>query len=130
MSDIVVTVPRSQWPEWLAEGDLAGTLWTESWYHFWLPRLPRTGFVLTSRGAGTRNRCYIVAGGRLRGYAPIIGSERVCTLPGIAGERACVIRGGNAVAVTIDQPIRGFQGFRYRWWDREDEVPFPDWQQL
>jgi len=30
-------------------------------------------------------------------------------------------------AVRIEEPIRGFRGFRYRWWDREVEKPFPDW---
>jgi hypothetical protein len=28
----------------------------------------------------------------------------------------------------IGEPIRGFQGWRYRWWEREDERPFPEWQ--
>jgi hypothetical protein len=32
--------------------------------------------------------------------------------------------------VTIADPIRGFQGWRNRWWDRADELPFPNWQDV
>ena len=37
------------------------------------------------------------------------------------------VRAGGAEAVTIPETIRGFQGYRYRWWRRYSEVPFPDW---
>jgi hypothetical protein len=33
------------------------------------------------------------------------------------------VRGGGAVACTIDEPIVGFRGWRNRWWNREDEKP-------
>ena len=36
---------------------------------------------------------------------------------------------GEQLAIAIDEPVRGFQGFRYRWWDRRQERPFPDWQE-
>ena len=42
--------------------------------------------------------------------------------------RFALIRCGGAVAVTIVTPLPGFRGFRYRFWDRAEEVPFPDWR--
>jgi len=42
--------------------------------------------------------------------------------------RACLVRRNGAEAVTISDPIVGFQGWRYRWWDRSAEVPFPEWR--
>lgn len=39
-----------------------------------------------------------------------------------------LVRRAGAVAVTIPEPITGFRGWRYRWWPREAEVPFPDWR--
>ena len=118
MSDVVVTVPKSLWELWLSEGDLAGEPWSqEADYHFWIrPDALPTIYV--------GERVYIVAHGLLRGYAPLVNTERRCKL---APNRACLVRRNDAVAVTIDEPIRGFQGWRYRWWDREIERPFPDW---
>jgi hypothetical protein len=115
MSDVVVTVPMGKWQEWIDEGDLPGD---EPLYesHFWIHELPAIH-------AG--ERVYVVAHGRLRGYAPLVGLEASCRL---WPERACLLREGGAVAVTIPEQIRGFQGWRYRWWLREDEVPFPDWR--
>lgn len=72
-------------------------------------------------------RVYVIAHGRLRGYAPLV---RVHSL----GNRHDLIRCAGAVAVTIppDSPVaptlKGFQGWRYRWWRRSIEVPFPDWR--
>lgn len=57
---------------------------------------------------------------RLRGYAPLVGLKW-------NGSRGSFIRGGGAVAVTLPDKVRGFQGWRYRWWDYKEEVPFPDW---
>lgn len=117
MSDVVVTVPTRMWKEWIEEGDLPGE--PESGYrsHFWLwGPLPKIE---------PGERVYIVAHGKLRGYAPLIGVERHCELRDSAG---CLLRDGNAVAVTIPDPIRSFRGWRYRWWGREDEMPFPEWQ--
>lgn len=68
-------------------------------------------------------RCYIVAHERLRGYAPLFAVE--------VDERRhlrAFIRRGDAVAVTIPEVIRGFRGWRYRWWDRRLERPFPEWR--
>lgn len=115
--DVVVTVPMGQWREWIEEGDLPGE---EAQYesHFWIPRgaLPKV-----RRNA----RVYVVAHGRLRGYAPMIRFEYDCQL---RPDRSCLVRAGGAVAVTIPETIRGFQGWRYRWWDTSSEYPFPTWR--
>lgn len=117
MSDVVVTVPKSLWREWIAEGDLPGE---EAQYqsHFWL------GGILPDIKPG--ERVYVVAHGKLRGFAPLVGIERRCRL---RPSRGCLLREGGAMAVTIPEPVRGFQGWRYRWWEREIETPFPDWMQ-
>lgn len=116
--DVVVTVPKGLWAEWLREGDLAGEEWgREDEYHFWVS-YPSPFMV-----AG--DRVYIVAHGKLRGYAPLVRREVYCKL---RPDRSCLVRRNDAVAVTIDEPIRGFQGWRRRWWEREDEHPFTDWR--
>lgn len=117
MSDIVVTVPKGQWQAWLGEGDLPGA---EAEYesHFWLPMLPPD--------IQPDDRVYIVAHGKLRGYAPLVRTELRCRLN---PSRSCLVREGGAVAVTIPGPIHGFRGWRYRFWDRAVEIPFPDWMQ-
>ena len=115
MADLVCTVPRNLWWNWLDEGDVAGT--------------PATGLVWDFYLGTNRppiepgERLYIVAWDRLRGYAPVTGVVR--TPRGWAIQR----RGG-AVAVTIPETIRGFQGWRKVWWDRAAEVPFPDWKEV
>ena len=114
--DVTVTVPKILWEEWLAEGDLPDET-AQYQSHFWL------GGPLPRIDPG--ERVYIVAHGKLRGYAPLVAVERRCSLRPAVG---CLLREGGAVAVTIDEPIRGFQGFRYRFWDTALELPFPDWQ--
>lgn len=118
MGDVVVTVPKGLWAEWIAEGDLPGSPPGEWESHFWVwgGRLP-----LMAPG----DRVYVVAHGLLRGFAPLRRIERICELRPDVG---CLVRNGDAEAVTIPDPIRGFQGWRYRWWDRAAEVPFPDWR--
>jgi hypothetical protein len=116
MADVIVTVPMRLWAAWIAEGDLPGD---EAEYesHFWVPRpLPRIG---------VGERVYVAAFGRLRGYAPLYDVEERCQLD---RRRHCLVRLGGAVAVTIDEPIPGFRGWRYRFWDRADEIPFPSWR--
>jgi hypothetical protein len=112
--DVVVTVPKGQWLDWLAEGDLPGEE-SQSLSHFWVSTLP-------SIKAG--ERVYIVSHSRLRGFAPLVGWEQSCTL---RRDRMCLLRRGDAEAVTIPGDVRGFQGWRYRWWEPQDERPFPDW---
>ena len=119
MSDVVVTVPKGRWAEWLAEGQLAGEPWdglTQS--HFWIRR--------PTPNIAPGERVYIVAHNRLRGYSPLVRVEERCWLdPG----RACLLRHGQAVALTIPESIQGFQGYRYRWWSRLEEVAFPGWME-
>lgn len=77
------------------------------------------------------DRVYVVAHGALRGYAPLVRIQH--TEEGFA-----LVRAGGAVACTICQgpddgagspvPVKGFQGVRYRWWDRAVEGPFHEWQ--
>lgn len=111
--DVAVTVPKDLWGLWLEEGDLPGDHPTGEEWHFY------TGGGKPDIVAGCR--VYVVAHGRLRGYSPL---KRLSP----AGVGIGFIRGASAVAVTIPEPIRGFRGWRYRWWDREDEVGFPDWK--
>lgn len=100
---------------WVAEGDLPGEEWSGNDSHFYL-------------GGGSPDiqpgeRVYVVCEGRLRGYAPLVRIEHF-------GSRSyALVRQGGAVAVTIDRKIRGFQGFRYRDWAREEERPFPNWRE-
>jgi hypothetical protein len=63
MADLVVTVPRELWVEWIAEGDAVGEPESgEEWAFFLGPQRPP---------CGPGDRLYIVAHDRLRGYAPI-----------------------------------------------------------
>lgn len=113
MSDLVVTVPQSLWIEWIYEGDAVGEPETGETWAFWI------GGAMPPISPG--ERLYIVAWGVLRGYAPVTHLRR-------AHGRWAICRQGGAEAVTIDQPITGFRGWRRPWWKREDERPFPDWQ--
>lgn len=150
MPDVVVTVPKGLWSMWLAEGELPGQ---ERWPCVFCPPwgdcniCEGTGELTPGDTrwdfymGGSRpkiqpgERVYIVAHGHLRGYSPLtqlvdFGKDDL----GDAGYS--LQRSGGAVACTIPDPegiglplyIRGFQGFRYRWWEREAEIPFPDWQ--
>lgn len=119
MSDVVVTVPKGLWPEWLEEGDLAGEPWSEeAEYHFWIRAHPLPTIL-------PGERVYIVAHGRLRGFAPLVRIEAACKL---APSRACLVRRNEAVAATLLVPVVGFRGWRYRWWERSSEVSFPNWK--
>jgi hypothetical protein len=121
MPDLVGTCPKDFWEEWIAEGDAAGEPesgeeW--SWY-------TRDSLAETIRPG---DRFYVVAHGRLRGFAPVV---RVIVNQGnsVDGIRTWqIIRGGGAVACTIDIPVPGFRGLRRRWWNREDEKPFAEWK--
>ena len=112
MPDVVVTVPTREWDRWLAEGALVGEpcpAATE--YFFRIGGRPRVQ---------PGERVYVVAHGKLRGYAPLVR-----LLP--SGSVSFLVRRGDAVAVTIPETITGFRGFRYRWWQREAERSFPEW---
>jgi hypothetical protein len=143
MADVVVTVPKDLWQVWQEEGDLPGDEPSGTYWSFYcrsgaLPLQVDTSGPPWSRdvalpllGEGVRwfkcrsdQRCYVVAHGRLRGYAPLYAIETDET----ARELRAFIRRAGAVAVTIAEPIRGFRGWRYRWWRREDEISFPEWR--
>jgi hypothetical protein len=116
VSDVVVTVPKRLWEGWILEGDSAGEPPTGEEWGFY------TGNAGNGRpGVEPGDRVYVVAHGRIRGYAPL---TRLVLQPG----RIVFCRAAGAVAVTIPDPVRGFQGWRYRWWDRSIEVPFPEWR--
>jgi hypothetical protein len=113
MADVVVTVPKDRWADWIDEGDLPDDDASGEEY----------GFLLGGPPPSIRpgERVYVVAHGKLRSWAPLVLVERY------RGD-FMLVRGGGAVACTIDAPITGFRGWRYVWWAREDERPFPDWR--
>lgn len=124
MPDVVVTVPKKTWLDWIGEGDPAGTPSTgEEW-----------GFYLGggSPAIAPGERVYVVAHGLLRGYAPLTRLAWVYPSSGREAPQGygnpVLCRRGGAVAVTIPTPIQGFRGWRYRDWDRGIEVPFPEWR--
>lgn len=112
MADLVVTVPKWFWEEWIKEGDPAG--------------VPQSGIewsytVSSKPPILPGERLYIVAHDKLRGYAPV-------TKVVFFQFKWHIIRKGGAVAMTIDEKIPGFRGFRKVWWKREQEKPFKDWK--
>lgn len=114
MSDLVVTLPLSFGLEdWIAEGDPAGERWSGVEWGWYL-------------GGGRPDiapgeRVYVVYNRRLRGYAPLVRVART--------DRGwCLVRAGGAEAVTVDEPIPGFRGWRRRWWNRALERPFANWR--
>ena len=113
MGDVVVTVPKSfGLSTWVDEGDAAGEPWSsEEWGFFLGGHPPRIE---------PGERVYIVYNSLLRGYAPLVRVLK--TDRGYA-----LVRRGDTVAVTIDTPIPGFRGFRYRFWEYSEERPFPEW---
>lgn len=121
-TDYVATVPKGIWEDWLQEGDAAGEPPTgETWGFFTYGADPRALVTPDSR-------FYIVAHGRLRGYAPITKVDFTPKFPGARIGRVAFGRQAGAVAVTIKAPIRGFRGYQARWWDRKLEIPFPNWK--
>jgi hypothetical protein len=113
--DVVLRVPQGRWLNWLAEGDLPGDLPgdepTETWAF-------GVGCVVPDLPPGSR--CYVMAFGKVRGYAPVAEDELAA---------GAFLRRGGAVAVTVPwlQSGRGQWCWRYRFWEREQEVPFPAW---
>src|SRR4051812_42116353 len=116
--DVVVTVPQNfrygglkGLPAWISEGDAAGEPWSGEHWHFYLGGYP-------PKDLKEGERVYVVYNGKLRGYAPLVRIEenmveyveRIQPSPEPRGY--ALVRYGGAVAVTIDPPIRGFQGFR------------------
>lgn len=120
MSDLVVTCPRHFFREWIAEGDAAGDEYEGgSWA--WYTGRGTWGDQKFRPPIEPGERLYVVAWGMLRGYAPVVDVR-------IIDGKWAIIREGGAVAVTIDEPIRGFQGWRKVWWPRSAERPFLEWR--
>lgn len=128
MVDLVGTCPMDFWEEWIAEGDAAGDAYTgEEWGWYTRHSYARLG--------EPGDRFYVVAHGLLRGYAPItrvVHPRKELVLLKAGGlttyDGYIICRCGDAVAVTLPTPIKGFRGIEKRWWDRGEEVPFPDWK--
>ena len=122
--DLVATCPKSFWDEWLEEGDCAGDPESGQLYGW------HTGHPLVVE-ATIGDRFYVVAHGKLRGYALVADvhvwhrsiQRQYRQRPG-----GVIYRAGGAVAVTIPQPIPSFRGLRKRWWRRDSEVPFLDFK--
>ena len=115
MADVVVTVPK--WfglDTWIAEGDAAGEPESGQEWDFYC------GGALPDIDPG--ERVYVVFNNAIRGYAPLVHLQE------IDYRRFSFVRRGRAIAVTIPEVVRGFQGWRYRWWDTAIEQPFPDWK--
>lgn len=115
MVDLVGTCPKDFWQEWIAEGDAAGEPYSgEEWG--WFTRARSARLIVPG------DRFYVVAHGRLRGWAPVTRLQD-------SGDSFVICRRGDAVACTIDEPIPGFRGLRQVWWKREAERAFPNWRQ-
>lgn len=135
MPDVVVTVPKSfryagkrGLAAWITEGDAAGdeddTFGPSGdEYEFYL------GGARPKIEAG--EQVYVVCEGKLRGYAPLV---RLQGWDAFSPRSGALIRAGGAVAVTVVDTnglprfIQGFRGYRRRWWERTEEVPFLDWR--
>ena len=118
MTDLVVTVPKGRWKEWLAEGDCAGDAATGQTYEFFVGTTPPP--------IAPGERLYIVAWGLLRGWAPVVRAFGRPRREG--GANYYIVRGAGAEACTLAEPIRGFQGWRKVHWLRSKEQPFEDWK--
>lgn len=132
MSDIVVTLPKSfTWAgapglkglgAWLAEGDAAGE--------------PRSGAdYCWSIGAHAPRiepgeRVYVCYNGQLIGFAPLLHVQSTMAHAFDGKPRYLLVRGGGAECVTIPEFISGFRGYRYRWWERHNEVPIANWREM
>lgn len=111
MTDVVVTLPKKfGLDKWLAEGDAPGEPDSGTRYYWKLGKhVPKI-----ERG----ERVYVVHDGLLIGYAPLLAVS--CDMAG----NVYLVRGGGAVACTLGEHLPGFRGYRYVWWNREDELPY------
>lgn len=117
--DVVVTVPKPLWDGWLREGDLVDDAASGEEWGFFFSTRPAYNYAGGYPEIRPGERVYVVSHGRVRGYAP---------LTRLNGDPPALVRRGGAVAVTIPGSVVGFAGWRYRWWRREDERPFPSWR--
>jgi hypothetical protein len=117
--DIVATCPKKFWNSWIAEGNAAGDPDNGEEYAWWT-----TCRIVLKLKPG--DRFYVVAHGKLRGWAPI--TRIIQKENGIYVTEFGVCRRGEAVACTIPVKIPGFQGIRARFWNRDQEIDFPEWR--
>jgi hypothetical protein len=122
MADLVGTCPRNFWNSWVLEGDAAGTPETGDEWAWWT----RSKLVMKLKPG---DRFYVVAHGKLRGWAPVVNIIQTehGMGDGIFVPEWGICRRGGAVACTIPEAIPGFRGLRKRWWKRDQEIAFPDW---
>jgi hypothetical protein len=121
--DVVVTVPktfthpaapgRKGLAAWLAEGDPPGAPWSGTLWEF-----TTWGFRPNLRPG---ERVYVCCEGRLVGYAPLVRLDFTEEYSGQG--RVTLVRGGGAVACTVNRPMTGFRGWRYRHWEYAEEMP-------
>lgn len=114
--DLVGTCPKDFWEEWIREGDAAGEPYSGEEWGWWTKHS-------YAKLIGPGDRFYVVAHGRLRGWAPVTRVIR-------DGASWVICRAGNAVACTIDRPVPGFRGLEKRFWNRDEERLFPDWKRV
>jgi hypothetical protein len=119
--DLVGTCPKGFWEEWISEGNCAGDPERADIEYYWFTRSKLT--LKLQPG----DRFYVVCNGSLRGWAPVV---RILTDIQNDKQYFAIARSCGAVACTILQNIPGFRGLRKRWWEREEELPFPDWRKL
>jgi hypothetical protein len=114
MPDVIVTVPKSfGLQQWIDEGDLPGESSSGLEWHFYLGGSPPN--------IKPGERVYVTYNGKLRGYSTLVRIERYSQYS------YALVRHNDSEAVTIDRPMPGFRGFRYRDWERSEEKPFPEW---
>lgn len=108
--DIVLYIPERSWERFLAEGDTPNDgEWSGLTHPHCLSGRPKN----LQRG----DHVYFASGGEVRYRAPIFGTAE-------HNGRFYLLRQGGAEWVELDEPVRPFQGFRYRWWDLDDEVHY------
>jgi len=122
VSDLVGTCPKDFWEDWIREGGLPGELELPSPDTFWSWYTNHS----LAKTAWPGDRFYVVAHGRLRGYAPVVRVE--CPPSDNQSVRYAIVRELGAVACTLPVPVPGFRGLKVRWWRREDEIDFPEWR--
>lgn len=132
--DYVVTVPKNfKHPDhpglvglaaWAAEGDAAGE--QETGQDWWFTTYGNISRLI--RCVPGESRLYVVCNDLLRGYAIVTDVRYDDSRFRNGSAPVAFIRKGGAVAVTIPETITGFRGFRERWWERSDEIPFPNWR--
>jgi hypothetical protein len=118
--DLVGTCPKGFWERWIDEGDCAGTEESGMEWAWW------TRSLAAVKSLKIGDRFYVVANGKLRGWAPV--TRIIQQEDGQGRPLFGVCRKGGAVACTIAEEISGFRGLRKRWWERSIETEFPEWR--